>query len=311
MIETRSLGRVYRNRNSAGQVVALDDFTLNITEGEVHGLLGPNGAGKTTLVKILATAVLPTSGNARVCGHDVMAEPGAVRALVGIVFGGERGLYTRLSARENLYFWGAVARLSRGAARRRTTELLGRLGLADRADDPVERYSRGMKQRLHLARGLIGDPPVLVLDEPTVGMDPVATRDFRALVADLRGAGKTILLTTHDMAEAEQLCDRVSLIDKGTLRFTEDPRRIGVFLDRHDAVEFETDDEQLVTALSGHDFVVAVEQTAPGRWRATGRGAVDPLLRWLVDRGVTRLRTERPTLEQVYLHFVGDRGLRL
>src|SRR5579884_3441380 len=181
-VEVDEVQRVYTPKKRE-PVVALDAVSLTIPVGEVHGLLGPNGAGKTTLVKILSTVLLPTSGRALVLGKDVVAETKAVRPLIGIVFGGERGLYTRLTARQNLEYWGALYRLPGGEIRRRAASLLERVGLADRADQRVEQFSRGMKQRLHLARGLIGDAKVLFLDEPTTGMDPLAAREFRALIA--------------------------------------------------------------------------------------------------------------------------------
>src|SRR6266536_4839246 len=159
---------------------ALDGVSLSVPRGEVHGLLGPNGAGKTTLVKILSTVLLPTSGRAAICGHDVVEQSRAVRPLIGIVFGGERGLYTRLTARQNLEYWGALYRLPASEVKGRADSLLERVGLTERADQRVEEFSRGMKQRLHLARGLIGDAKVLFLDEPTTGMDPLAAREFRA-----------------------------------------------------------------------------------------------------------------------------------
>src|SRR5687768_9244404 len=203
-VEVDEITRVFEPRRRRGsRVVALDGVSLTIPEGEIHGLLGPNGAGKTTLVKILSTVLLPTSGRARVCGHDVVDETKAVRPLIGIVFGGERGLYWRLTGRQNLEYWGALYKLSARETKSRTQELIDRVGLTERADERVETYSRGMKQRLHLARGLIGDAKILFLDEPTTGMDPLAGREFRALIAELKEEGRTILLATHDMVEAE------------------------------------------------------------------------------------------------------------
>jgi ABC-2 type transport system ATP-binding protein len=316
VIEARSLRRTYPaggRRRSGADRVALDDFSLSVRFGEIHGLLGPNGAGKTTLVKILATVLTPTAGTASVRGYDVVRQADRVRREIGLVLGGDRGLYTRLSARQNLYFWGAVARLDRGTLRRRADLLLDRLGLAERAGDPVETYSRGMKQRLHLARGLIGDPSVVILDEPTTGMDPVATRDFRGLIGSLRAERKTVLITTHDMAEAEQLCDQVSLIDHGRLLFTESPQRIGRLLTDHGRVDFVADDPRLAAELAGLPGVLAVEP-GDGRdaWRVHAtRDVLSVVLKILVERGVSELVSEKPTLEQVYLHFVGDRGLKL
>lgn len=224
-VETRDLTRVFersgKRRREAGPVVALDRVTLEVPPGEVHGLLGPNGAGKTTLCKILSTVLLPTSGSARVDGHDVVREAEAVRSVLAIVFGGERGLYLRLTARQSLRYWHALYLQPPATRASRVDEVLELVGLRDRADDPVETYSRGMKQRLHLARGLLADPRVIILDEPTLGMDPVGVRAFRTLVRELCTAGRALLITTHDMDEAEHVCDRVSLIDDGRLIATE------------------------------------------------------------------------------------------
>ncbi len=174
-VQTENLRRLYKGQNKRPSVTALDDVNLSIDEGEVQGLLGPNGAGKTTLVKVLSTVLLPTAGS----GHDVVRETKTVRQLIGIVFGGDRGLYARLTGRQNLEYWAALYRVPTSTGKRRVSELLDRVGMADRADDLVETYSRGMKQRLHLARGLVADAKVLFLDEPTTGLDPVAAREFR------------------------------------------------------------------------------------------------------------------------------------
>jgi ABC-2 type transport system ATP-binding protein len=224
-VELVGLYRVFQSGRHEHRTV-LNGLDLTVRRGEVHGLLGPNGSGKTTLCKILATLLLPTGGTAFVEGHDVVRSADQVRRAVGLVLGGERGLYSRLTARQNLVFWAALYGLPTKLAGERAAMLLRRLGLADRADDRVESFSRGMKQRVHLARGLISDPRVVVMDEPTVGLDPVAAHEFRRLVGELRADGRTILITTHDMAEAQAVCDRVSFIDDGNLLMTVDPRDI-------------------------------------------------------------------------------------
>src|SRR5439155_21831020 len=260
-VEVVDLRRVYAQRKRE-PVVALDAVSLTIPPGEVHGLLGPNGAGKTTLVKIVSTVLLPTEGRALVCGHDVVTETKAVRPLIGIVFGGERGLYTRLSARQNLEYWGALYRLSGPQIKERSAVLLDRVGLTDRADQRVEEYSRGMKQRLHLARGLMGEARVLFLDEPTTGMDPLAAREFRTLIGELRGEGRTILLATHDMVEAEIVCDRVTLIDRGKIIATESPRTLGHLISRFQRIDVEGAGEAVLAeigALAGVASVAPVD----------------------------------------------------
>jgi ABC-2 type transport system ATP-binding protein len=293
-------------------VTALVGVSLAIPAREVHGLLGPNGAGKTTLVKILSTVLLPTGGRASVLGHDVVTEARAVRPQIGIVFGGERGLYWRLSGRQNLEYWGALYKLSRAEIRERTEQLLERVGISERADERVETYSRGMKQRLHLARGLIGDARVLFLDEPTTGMDPLAAREFRALIGELRGEGRTILLATHDMAEAETLCDRVTLIDRGAILATESPRTLGRVISRFQRIDVEGAPEALVAQVAA---LAGVASVVPGdvgvRIEVAEEGVTADVLKLLVDGGVTSVRTSMPSLEEVYVHLIGDRGLRV
>ena len=314
MIEVEDLCRVYEagTRRSPKQVRALDQMSLQVPEGETHGLLGPNGAGKTTLVKILSTVLTPTGGHARIDGADVVRAPKQVRATIGLVLGGDRGLYTRLSARQNLRFWGAAARLDRRTVQRRADELIERLGLGEWADQPVERFSRGMKQRVHLARGLIGDPRVLILDEPTAGLDPVACREFRTLVRSLRAQGTTMLIATHDMVEAEQLCERVTLVDHGRAVFCENTREVGRLLGGDGRVEFVDDDQSLPDLVRGLPGVSAVDLDDEGRWVvAVKRDAVPAVMGLLAEKGVRDIASRPPTLEQVYVRYMGSRGLQL
>jgi ABC-2 type transport system ATP-binding protein len=307
-VEVEDLRRTYRRRKGE-PVEALGGISLTVPDGEVHGLLGPNGAGKTTLCKILATVLLPSSGTARVCGHDVVTETARVRRLTGIVFGGEKGLYQRLTPRQNLKYWAALYRLPRREGIRRTKELLSMVGLDERADDPVETFSRGMKQRLHLARGLLADPRLVILDEPTTGMDPVAARDSRSLIGRLKDEGRTVLITTHDMNEAEAVCDRVSLIADGRLIATESPRTIGKWITRYEWIEAEQVPAELQAALADMPGVISIIRLREGLTRIEADGAAPQVLRLLVDAGVSRVRSAPPSLEDVYLHIIGDRGM--
>src|SRR3954470_21244712 len=309
-VEVEEVTRIFTPRRR-GPVTALDGVSLSIPGGEAHGLLGPNGAGKTTLVKILSTVLLPTGGSASVCGHDVVAETKAVRPLIGIVFGGERGLYTRLTARQNLEYWGALYRLSGGEIKRRSNALLERVGLTDRADQRVEEFSRGMKQRLHLARGLMGDAKVLFLDEPTTGMDPLAAREFRRLISELKSEGRTILLTTHDMVEAETVCDRVTLIDRGRVLATETPRTLGTLISRFQRIDVTGADDALLAEVAALPGVSSATPQVGGSTRieVSEEGATAVVLRRLVDGGVTDLQTSLPSLEEVYVQAIGERGL--
>ena len=310
-VETREISRLYKSRDKNPPVLALDGVSLQIEQAEIRGLLGPNGAGKTTLVKLLSTVLLPTSGTASILGHDVVRDTKAVRSLIGIVFGGERGLYWHLTGRQNLQYWAALYNVPPKDTPTRVDTLLERVGLTDRADYAVETYSRGMKQRLHLARGLIADARVLFLDEPTTGMDPVAAHDFRSLVRQLKSEGRTVLLTTHDMAEAEAVCDRVALIDHGRLLAVESPRTLGQWIGRYERIDFDCDRPEVVEKTRRLPGVASVSRLAGGdgyRVEVSEESAIQAVLTNLVSSGVTSVRTSRPSLEEVYLHLIGERG---
>src|SRR5207237_4150756 len=218
-IEAEKLRRTYRQtsgflRRRTKTIEAVRGIDFEVNEGELFGLLGPNGAGKTTTIKMLVTLLIPTSGAARVLGHDVVRDARAVRRKIGYVFGGDRGAYERLSGLDNLRYFSELYGVPPKVQKRRIPELLELVGLMGREKERVEGYSRGMKQRLHIARGLLHDPPVVVLDEPTIGLDPVGARELRNTIAELAQAGKTVLLTTHYMYEADALCDRITVIDE-------------------------------------------------------------------------------------------------
>ena len=211
---------------------------LSIKTNSLVGLLGPNGAGKTTTIKLLSTLLLPDEGTATVNGFDVSRQANEVRSCIGVVTGGERGLYWRLTGRENLLFFARLYGVREDMARPRIDELLKLFELDDRADDNVEKYSRGMKQRLHLIRGLVHDPPILLLDEPTLGLDPNSAVVVREFIKEKlqRNQGKTILLTTHYMEEADQLCDKIAIIDHGKVIANDTPGELKTGLRKTDVL---------------------------------------------------------------------------
>ncbi|MGE5828140.1 MAG: ATP-binding cassette domain-containing protein [Micromonosporaceae bacterium] len=305
-VSTRALGRIFQRRKGP-PIVALREVSLRVERGEVHGLLGPNGAGKSTLMKLLSTILLPNSGSAHVCGHDVVTQTAAARRSVAVVFGGDRGLYPRLTARENLRYWAALYGLDPRPARQRTEELLDRFSLLERAGDRVETYSTGMRQRLHLARGLISSPQLLLLDEPTNGLDPVEAGRLREAFREIAGDGRTVLLATHDMAEAEAVCDRVTLINHGSLVLTEATERLGQRVLGTERIEVVGADDDLLARVARSPGVTAVTSAGPGtaRIEVSEPSVVGSVLHDLVDAGVTSVRTLPPSLEEVYLHLVG------
>jgi ABC-2 type transport system ATP-binding protein len=203
-IEVNKLTRYY------DQLCAVDKLTFEVDQGEIFGFLGPNGAGKSTTLRLLTGQLRPSSGSARVAGFDVASQRQELKPRIGIVFE-TQNLYERLSGRDNLQF---CARLY-GVGRKNVEEAISNVGLTDRASDKVKKYSNGMKQRLLIARALLHKPEVIFLDEPTKGLDPNVARDIRAVIRDLSEQGVTIFLTTHYMEEADQLCDRLAIIDHG------------------------------------------------------------------------------------------------
>lgn len=222
-IETHKLTKEFAARfwhRSRTTIRGVDSATLNIEPGQIFGLLGPNGAGKTTLIKMLCTLITPTSGQARVNGFDLLREPDRIRQTVGLVTSDERSFYWRLSGRENLHFFAALHNLSPRAGRERTQQLLEQVELAEHADRPFQTYSTGMRQRLALARGLLRNPEILFLDEPTKGLDPAATTRLHSLIRDdlVGRQRKTVWLTTQILSEAEKLCHHLAIIQQGKIR---------------------------------------------------------------------------------------------
>jgi ABC-2 type transport system ATP-binding protein len=231
--------RLRREPDRREQFRAVDGIDLQVAEGEIFGILGPNGAGKTTTMRMLATLLEPTTGSATVLGHDLVRDARAIRRRLGAVLSGERSLYWKLTARENLEYFAALYHVPPAETRPRIEAILEVVHLTDRADDYVEKFSTGMRQRLVLARALLPAPSLLLLDEPTVGLDPQAARDLRERVVQLRDEGRTILLTTHYMEEADQLCDRIAIVDHGRIVALDTPDRLKRSLKATEVVRLE------------------------------------------------------------------------
>jgi len=210
IVEVQSLTKKFAD------FTAVDKISFNIKKGEIFGLLGPNGAGKSTTIRILTTLLRPTAGQARIAGFDVQKEADKVRERIGLV-AEKIILYSHLTARENLEFFGHLFHLPKEKIAERITRWTESLKMTDWLDHEVGTFSTGMKQRINIARALLTEPEVLFLDEPTLGLDPQTTHLIRNFIKELKAQGKTIILTTHDMLEAEELCDRVAIVDHGKI----------------------------------------------------------------------------------------------
>ena len=318
VIEALDLRRTYKTstgtfRRRSLEVEAVRGVTLGVDEGKLFGLLGPNGAGKTTTIKMLITLLIPTAGTASVLGYDVVKDAREVRKRIGYVFGGDRGLYDRLSGQDNLRYFAELYAVPPREQRARIAELLELVGLAGREKERVEGYSRGMRQRLHIARGLLHDPPVVFLDEPTIGVDPVGARELRTMIAQLVAAGKTVLLTTHYMFEADQLCDRIAVISEGTIVAEGTPAELKANVSDGRVVEIEVFgvDDPTVERLRRIEGVrsVGVEQREQAQLlvaQTDGRELTHALLAQLDGAQVGRVSAREPSLEDAYVALVRE-----
>jgi len=214
-VEVRGLRKVFHDE-ARGEIRAVDSVDFECHAGEILGLLGANGAGKTTTLRMLATILTPTAGTATVMGHDLVAEPEAVRRHLGF-YSATTALYPRLTARETLAFFARINGLDRRQVAARVEELIARFGLADYADARVDRLSQGMKQKVSIARTVAHGPPVLIFDEPTVGLDVLNALEMQQVIGEFRQEGKAIIFSTHIMSEAERLCNRIAVIHGGRI----------------------------------------------------------------------------------------------
>ncbi|WP_155373726.1 ABC transporter ATP-binding protein [Catellatospora vulcania] len=291
---------------------AVDGLSLRIPAGQVTGLLGLNGAGKTTTIRMLATLLRPTSGRATVDDLDLVKDAREVRRRINMIAGGERMVYARLTARENLWYFGQLYDVPKAQLKARIAELLALVGLEHATDQRVERYSKGMRQRLSIARGLINRPAYLLLDEPTLGLDAPIARDLRAVVAELARDGVGVLLTSHYLAEVEQLCADIFVIAAGRLVARGTPAELTALAERRHTVEVTLaapvdDVDHAVGTLAmrtGAQLTTGVDDEL--RPRYTLRHSADlagELATTIVTAGgaITRLEVTPPTLEDAVI----------
>lgn len=245
-IEARNLTKTFKRKVRVNilkrierRIYAVKKVSFKVNKGEIFGLLGPNGAGKTTTIKMICTLLVPDEGEAIVHGFSILDKPEKVRENIGVVLAPDKGFYERLSGIENLVYYGRLYGMNKKEAYKRAIELTQIVGLDKDAYRYVEEYSLGMKAKLSIAKSLIHDPPIVILDEPTVGLDPISARRIRNLILELAKSGKTILLTSHNMWEVENLCNRVILINKGEIVSQGTPRQLKEKLNLNYIVEVE------------------------------------------------------------------------
>jgi len=314
-VETRNLVRTFKGHDKP--VKALDQVSISIEQGEIFGLLGPNGAGKTTLIKILSTLLLPTSGEAYVGGFNVVKESNKVRRVISLVSGGETPGYGILSVRENLWFFSQLYGLSSSKAKEEITRLTKDLDLGEYANTRMSKLSTGYKQRLNFARGLLNNPKILFLDEPTLGLDVLTSKKLRGYIVDWakREMKGTVLLTTHYMAEADEMCDRVAIIDRGKILVCDSPLKLKEDLKENVIMKVEVSSVQadfgFMDKLEG---VVGYSQTRSIQTDTTTLKVVvrdekvfSKITSKLQEQKLKILSESKaePTLEDVYISLVG------
>jgi ABC-2 type transport system ATP-binding protein len=315
-VETRALRRVYRSRSQ--EVVALDGVDLQVQRGERFGVLGPNGAGKTTLIKILVTLLLPSSGTAVVDGLDVVRQFRELRHRIAMVSGGENVGFGMLKVKEQLWMFSQFYGMPSTPARHQIAELLERLGLSEAADRRVSALSSGMRQKMNLIRGLITNPRILFLDEPTVALDVGAARDVRDEVRRwmAEDASRTVILTTHYMMEADELCDRVAIVNRGRIVAEGTPSELKQRVQQDAIVDLQlSPGTRLLDALRAVDGVAAAsvaEQDGIDRFslQLSSDAALGGVMRAVEGSGrqIRGVQKREPTLEDAFVKLVG-RGM--
>ena len=302
-------------------VTAVDHLSLKIRRGETFGLLGRNGAGKTTLVKVLCTLLPPDEGTATVNGFDVVKQQMQVKRSIGTIFSvGERGFFWRLTGYGNLEFYAAINNVPRHNRRERIMEVLDLVGMKDKAFQPFQKYSGGMKRKLALARALLADPPILLLDEPVTGLDVVSSRNMRGFIRDnlSRKRGKTVLYTTHYIEEAAQICDRIAIMQKGRLIALDTPDALRALTNKNEVLDVivKNMSKTQVIALKGMDGVDSlasdVQDATLGhthlRLRLENVDTLPELFEFFFKEKIkiVNFKQGEPTLEDAFIELTGS-----
>lgn len=309
----------FGKREPKATFTAVNGVDLQIERGEIFGLLGPNGAGKSTTIRMLCTLLEPTSGTATVDGFDIVTQANDVRRSLGTVLAGERSIYWKLTGRENLEYFAALYHIPQAVAKNRVEELIERMEIKDRANELVEKYSTGMRQRIAIAKALLARPPILLLDEPTLGLDPQAARNLRELIAQLKQEGHTILLTTHYMEEADLLSDRIGIIDTGKVIALDTPEGLKRRIDQQEIIRLELtgwhdDIAGRLKSITGIDNITT-RHSVRGEadlWEVSlhaqnSRAALPRIVEHISGNGtrLVNMNIVKPSLEDVFIHLTG------
>lgn len=323
MIKVKNLKKVYETKLRKGffkaektHLEAVKNISMEIEKGKIVGLLGINGAGKTTTIKMLSTLLLPTSGSIDVDGIDAIKNPMIVKKRINMVAGGERMIYWRLTGRENLWYYGQIYGIENKVLSRRIDELLGLVGITEKQDTPVENYSKGMKQRLQIARGLINNPDYIFMDEPTLGLDALIAKELRSHVKKIAcEEGKGILLTSHYMEEIEELCDYVYILNKGEIIEKGTPKQLATLGLKNKTIYLEVEEgfsiyEKLCSACKMEDKSVIIKQDN-SKNIFTITSALDlnlTLSKFCMSNNVPiiKLYEEEPKLEDAIIRFAKE-----
>ncbi|MBU5440176.1 ATP-binding cassette domain-containing protein [Tissierella sp. MSJ-40] len=297
--------------------VAVDNVSFSVHKGEIFGFLGPNGAGKTTTIKMISTLLMPTSGSVIVNGINSHEKSIEVLRNLGTVLAGERSIYWKLSGRENLEYFAAMNGITGKIAKEKIDYLLKRFNLEKRADETVEKYSTGMKQRVALAKALIADPQIVILDEPTSGLDPQSARNLREIILEIKEEGRTVLLTTHYMEEADQLSDRIAIIDHGKIIALDTPENLKKGLSKTKSLVLQLDhwDETISNKLKDIPAVENINSSFNDSnqiWEvkihiSNGSQVISSLISNIASSNtkIINFRVDEPTLEDVFINLTG------
>jgi ABC-2 type transport system ATP-binding protein len=296
---------------------AVDGVSFDIYKGEIFGLLGPNGAGKTTTIKMITGLLRPTSGSICVMDKDVDKNPMQALKNIGTVLAGDRSIYWKLTARENLEYFAALYGCNKKEAKKRAEHIINRLGLTEKADELVEKFSTGMKQKVALGKALIPNAPVVLLDEPTLGLDPQSALNLREIIVDIKSEGRTVLLTTHYMEEADFLCDRIAIIDGGKIIALDTPENLKRSINEVKSIKIELTkaDEKLIDEIKAMENIKNVINDYNSEKRnytltihhTNGNTIIQKLLDCISKNKsqILNINVLEPSLEDVFIHLTG------